>query len=128
VNEEIAKINIESRLVNATGKKLKILHELYNEDGIRIQQSTAGSSRKDQDTNIRSMEISNPLRWYADHPVKYTMVSSLLDNKGTVLDRIKNNFGIRTLDVDSDQDNQITIRLVPEAGTPVLSGIKIVQR
>jgi len=91
--------------------ELKIFYKLSNssEASIRVelfdakQRSIAKSRRKNvSQVGQISMTLENPLKWDAEHPNLYTLVTSLSDGDGTVLSRT-DKVGFREVQVEGNR-------------------------
>ena len=104
--------NIEVDVRNLTGKKIKkyqvkaqlYKNALYSDENeivegatmtVPLEQLLAGDTK----TLKLDMPVSDPAKWSAEEPNRYTLVVSLLDKKGRVLETASTYMGFREIEI-----------------------------
>ncbi len=111
VNDEMATIKVNSKVVNdnSAEKKAFLRTSIFDEDNKKIGETkkevfVAGNNSSDPATDdevMQTFRVSSPHLWSPDDPYLYYAVSELIvDNK--VVDRVTNNFGIRSIDISAE--------------------------
>ena len=80
--------------------RLEIILEIFEPSGKRVAREAAvapWSKKAHQEVALPPAKITSPLLWDVDSPNLYTATATLRLN-GTVIDRVKERFGIRTIE------------------------------
>lgn len=96
---EITGLSLEAVLLDFSDKKVNSTHT-------KIKAISHGKSIKIK-TN---MQINNPVKWSAENPVLYTLLISLYDSKGQILQVVPYKVGFRTVEM---KDGNLLINSVP---------------
>lgn len=113
VSGKTAAIDIKTRLINDDqGVKKGILHTIIFDAKNRIVAETkkvietgsihTSSKEAGMIETAQTFHVPNPHLWSPDEPALYQAVSELIVN-GTVIDRVANNFGIRSIEITADK-------------------------
>ncbi len=81
----------------AAGSTLAL--ELLDHTGKAVATATVKGKGK----VVTNMEVSNPKKWNAEEPYLYTLVSTLKDKKGTVIEAIPVKVGFRKIEIKGAQ-------------------------
>jgi len=109
VTKELAKLNIEERLLNHTGKKksVRVIHKLINSQSRLVGEITAKQRLDNQGGVIHKgceLQVENPELWSPNKPSLYRLVSELQDTKtGEIYDRVVNTVGFRWFDYSAEK-------------------------
>lgn len=101
VSRESARIEIKTDLTTVASKSLRLRHIVRDQEGNVVARLTKRIKHPGED--ICGFEIKNPHLWDTEHPYLYTVISELLDEKGNLLDQIKNPLGVRWFSFDAAQ-------------------------
>lgn len=84
--------------------ELEVILEIFDPSGVRVARESAmapWSKKEFQEVALPRASIPSPQLWDIDAPNLYTATATLKLN-GTVVDRVKERFGIRTIEFDKD--------------------------
>jgi len=108
-----SEVNIKAEIVNqqkvAKGEKSVIPVEvrILDADGnvVAMQKTEVAFNGKwrDREYELPSIKLDNPKLWSCDTPYLYTAEITLYDKKGNVTDRIKEPFGVRTIEMNPER-------------------------
>ena len=111
------KLNITAELTNASKKNVKGLqmryslyqHELYDDNNTLVVEY-----RNTLTTNLEklggkgvlsaSFTVTEPRKWSAEAPYRYTLVAELLDKKGKTLETVSTIVGFREVEIKDTKD------------------------
>ncbi|MBB6460368.1 glycoside hydrolase family 2 TIM barrel-domain containing protein [Flammeovirga kamogawensis] len=85
-------------------KSFKLLTELYNDDGIKVGESskTLAIDKNKEIEVIQKIKISNPIMWDVENPHLYKAITRLqIDNEQ--IDVLSSNFGVRKIKFDANK-------------------------
>jgi beta-galactosidase len=103
INEKEAKVVIETRFRNATGKvqKLSLLTELYDKSGSKVAEAktNANVSRDSMQKIVQDVMVLRPELWSVEKPNLYKAVS-VLSSSNKIVDSYETVFGIRSFEFD----------------------------
>ncbi len=111
VNEKAATIKVNSKIVNQNAGEQKtmlrtIIFDKTNkkiaENEKEISVEGINSSNPGTGELLQTFKVTDPHLWSPDDPYLYHAVSELIENN-KVIDRVTNNFGIRSIDISADK-------------------------
>lgn len=88
-------------LLDVSSPKLSLVQEIFAPDGT-LAASAVQKLRKPVSETVQTVPVSSCRLWDVDSPEVYRVVTTLLDSKGNVLDRVENPLGFRTYRFDPD--------------------------
>lgn len=119
-NYQDGRLDITTSLRNISDKNVKDLtieyllyaNKLYSDDHENNSVTTVSTSPfnliKEESTQLKtSLEVSDPNKWSAEEPWRYTLVARLKDKKGKVIETVSTYVGFRKveiLDTPGDKD------------------------
>ena len=101
VSRESALIKIRTDLTTVIGKGFYLRHTIKDQEGNVVTQLIRKMKKPGED--VCDFEMKNPHLWDTEHPYLYTVISELLDEKGNLLDQVKNPLGVRWFSFDAEQ-------------------------
>ena len=113
-----ALVQLDGYMGQGGKNKLEIILEVFDSDGKRVARESAvapWSKKAHQEVELPRAAIAAPKLWDIDSPNLYTATATLKLN-GTVVDRVKDRFGIRTIEFDKDFGFKLNGRKVFLAG------------
>ncbi len=113
-----ALVQLDGYMGQGGKNKLEIILEVFDPDGKRVARESAvapWSKKAHQEVELPRAAIADPKLWDIDSPNLYTATATLKLN-GTVVDRVKDRFGIRTIEFDKDFGFKLNGRKVFLAG------------
>ncbi len=119
VAAEKASVQIETHLsIGRPEKKLLLEHVVLDPDGKQVA-AVRQTVKKPSASQIVKAEVTVPAPrlWDVDSPELYTVVTRLLDKKGTLADSRRNTFGIRTFRFDPEKGFFLNGRQLKLIGT-----------
>lgn len=99
VSQESARIEIKTDLTTVAGGNFHLRHTVSDQEGNVVARLLRKIKKTGKD--ICDFEMKNPCLWDTEHPYLYTVVSELIDEKGNLLDRVRNPLGIRWFSFDA---------------------------
>lgn len=108
VDENLAKVEIETLLNNYSSSKQKVVVEcsITAPDGTIVAdfstKQTVPAETKNSCTK-QNLEIKNPQLWDIDNPQLYLVNVRVKDLKGNLLDEVQESFGLRWFSFDADK-------------------------
>lgn len=99
-----ARLNVNAKVRNtgASAEKFTLQAKLFDARGVQvgIPLSGAGTAAAGGEVSLDlSRDVTNPLKWSAEEPNLYTLVLTLKDAKGRVLEAIPWRLGFRTSEI-----------------------------
>jgi beta-galactosidase len=112
-----AELRIEARVRNgaASGTVLGLRAALFDAQGVEVSRATAesGSVPAGQTATVTMVHaVAAPRKWSAESPYLYTVVLSLLDDRGQVVEAVPQRLGFREVEI---KDGQLMVN-----GRPIL--------
>jgi beta-galactosidase len=99
--EDRAKVVVSSEILNESTQKseLEVITAICNEKGEEVARATQNVTAEPGDTVsvTQELEIKSPGLWEPDSPVLYKSVTEIRQGRSAILDRIENQFGIRSI-------------------------------
>lgn len=107
-------LNLEVKLSDSTGKNsdVKVGYQLLDSKGKVIRQAEEARKTDDKDVVFKEAVVENPLKWTAETPNLYTLLITLKDGKGQILEATSAKVGFRTVEI---KDKQLMVN-----GQPIL--------
>lgn len=109
VKQNAAIINVKSKIANekANEDKATVRTSIYNKANKKIAEvekliSVEGKNLSEESEAMQTFRIPDPHLWSPDAPYLYHAVSELVVNR-KVIDRVTNNFGIRSIDISAEK-------------------------
>jgi len=109
VNQNAATVNVKSKVVNqkADEDKATVRTSIYDKAYKKIAEvekiiSVEGKNSSEENEVMQTFKILDPHLWSPDAPYLYHVVSELVVNN-KVIDRVTNNFGIRSIDISAEK-------------------------
>lgn len=109
VKQNAAMINVKSKIANekANEDKATVRTSIYNKANKKIAEvekliSVEGKNLSEESEAMQTFRIPDPHLWSPDAPYLYHAVSELVVNR-KVIDRVTNNFGIRSIDISAEK-------------------------
>lgn len=117
VSKELANIYVETDIVNPNKESLTVYHTLYNAEGKRIKEGLILRAQSNKETSknekvadccktesnpVCTIKLKNPHLWSTKDPYLYTLVTTVRNSKGEVLDTYSNRIGIRWFEFSKD--------------------------
>lgn len=109
VKQNVATINVKSKIADkkAYEDKATVRTSIYNNANKKIAEveksiSVEGKNLSEESEATQTFKIPDPHLWSPDAPYLYHAVSELVVNK-KVIDRVTNNFGIRSIDISAEK-------------------------
>ena len=106
VNNQQAVVNIQSDLLNESGKEetVKIVTTLYNMDGVVTGTNTVNQPLKINETTTlrQQIKVTNPQLWSLENPYQYKVGIKVFLN-GKLADEYTQLFGIRYFNMDMNK-------------------------
>ncbi len=109
VKQNAAMINVKSKIANekAYEDKATVRTSIYNKANKKIAEvekliSVEGKNLSEESEAMQTFRIPDAHLWSPDAPYLYHAVSELVVN-GKVIDRVTNNFGIRSIDISAEK-------------------------
>lgn len=121
VDTNSASVRFETHLSLADSfKQLTLVHSIVSPAGETVA-TCSSKLRKvqagDDLVDIATAVIPAPVLWDIDNPALYSVVTSLVDKSGNVVDSVRNTFGVRTFRFDSEKGFFLNGRHVKLMGT-----------
>jgi len=121
VSEEKAELSIETHLTLATAEKgLVLVQSILDPSGKEVKSVKTAIKKASVGEDIvvtQACCLEKPVLWDIDNPKSYTVVTSLLDKTGSVIDSERNNFGCRYFKFDPEKGFFLNGRHVKLIGT-----------
>ena len=103
---EAAQVVIEGTVENESpgAMRLAIRHEVRDENRKCAAEGSGDFTCETLERASHKLEVTvhNPKLWEQNRPCRYTLISTLTDADGDILDRVETKFGIRTLEYRED--------------------------
>ncbi|MBT80285.1 MAG: glycoside hydrolase family 2 [Alteromonadaceae bacterium] len=108
VEGDKAVVSIESRITSNGGEaeNVTLLTQLTDDTGKVVAKDVRDILLLPDETEITdvSLSVSSPQLWQGiDNPYLYTLAVSILDNNDNLLDTVKQNIGLRTIEISADK-------------------------
>lgn len=108
VEGDEAVVSIESRITSNEGEaeNVTLLTQLTDDTGEVVAKDVRDILLQPDETEITdvSLSVSSPQLWQGiDNPYLYTLAVSILDSNDNLLDTVKQNIGLRTIDISADK-------------------------
>ncbi len=107
-----ATLKVTAEVKNSQGKTVKgykiryslYENELYSDASSKVKEIDLRRSidpiAKDSTSIVeQTLKISNPKKWSAEHPIRYTLLAELLDNKGKIVEVVSSYIGFRKVEL-----------------------------
>ncbi len=107
-NTDYSKYNLKAQLYDAMGNA--VLDSAINLPMSQLVQEYYPQIGNRPFDNLISVPVKNPFKWSAEQPYLYTLVLSLFDNQGNLLEARSNHVGFREIDTS---DGQFKVNGVP---------------
>ena len=98
-------LKVRVKLANESDRSIPITvsYKLFNQEGQQVMQSSLRTESNQTDLVFANKEVESPLAWSAETPHLYTLVLSLMDNSGKVLEATSCKVGFRTVEIRNKQ-------------------------
>lgn len=121
INQDKAEAEITTHLAVKTGVKFRLRQTILDSYGNVVSTVSRDVRAADHDNSdlaiVQKSSISNPEFWDIEQPRLYTVVTSLLDKSGNVIDEVSNTFGFRTFRFEPEKGFFLNGRHIKLMGT-----------
>jgi beta-galactosidase len=99
INNELSdkSVTLQTKILDANNKIVAEARKVISISSIHSSLTEAGTGEA-----LQTFKVPNPHLWSPDEPYLYHAVSELVV-KGTVIDRVTNSFGIRSIDISAEK-------------------------
>lgn len=104
VSDDVATVKLQAEIaaLKHKDKTIKVRARITDADGNEVYDRTLdlpfNRKQKIREYTVDSLEIKSPRLWDCDNPHLYTVEMSLLSSDGEVIDRVEDQFGIRSIE------------------------------
>lgn len=98
-------LNVKVRNAGASAEKFTLQAKLFDSKGVKVMSLSGGDTATagDEVSLDLAQAVTNPLKWSAEEPNLYTLVLTLKDSRGRVLEAIPWRLGFRTSEIKDEQ-------------------------
>ena len=107
ITEQQATVNVQVDVEGIKNKKYDLVIEakVYGPDGVQVGETSVAAPKDNKQPSVEvqlpKVQVSNPQLWCCETPYLYTVDVSLVLN-GRTIDRLKECFGIRTIEFSKE--------------------------
>lgn len=98
-------LKVQVKLSNESDRSIPITvsYKLLSKEGQQVMQSSVRTESNQTEVAFANKEIERPLTWSAETPNLYTLVLTLQDNSGKVIEATSCKVGFRTVEIKNRQ-------------------------
>jgi beta-galactosidase len=105
VSNEKAVVTVKSIVYGSVARKLKVISVIYDRSGVKVSELSSVVPPGSGETVVQQKMpvIVHPVLWSPEEPYLYRVETRIVDEKGRIIDLVKNPLGLRWFSFDADK-------------------------